>query len=196
MENNDFKDKDIRLKIEYLKRLKKCTNFRRYVYYNLRNLTLCNGALKGEAIDMMRHNRLKNWCYEATTSMIPFFKDEDKLVRGALKYHSDDILKHSWIVINYLNKQYVLDPALEILVQKEQYYRVFSPYILTTMSSKKVEQSFINQIENKKVDLLADRITINGSDDINNPFYGADLYVRGKVKNKKIKKLDVYFDSF
>ena len=100
----------------------------------------------------MQKGYLEGWCWQTTESAIIFLNDDDYIERGNLHFETNKPKYfHSWICFKYENTEYVLDPCLNILCQKKDYDKIFTPEIKGKTSALRVKQELIKQINTPKV---------------------------------------------
>ena len=95
-------------------------------------------------INLMNWNLLEGWCWQTTNTAILFLNDNDYILRGNLTFSKYKTYFHSWIVFNYNNIDYVFDPCLSIICEKNDYDFVFEPDVMGMVLSKDAKKYFID----------------------------------------------------
>ena len=190
--------------LEYLKKILKNMNI---------NIL---GNTKGNIFDLMNIRKLEGWCWQTTESAIVFFKDNDYIERGNLYIdNNEEGYYHSWIVFKYKNKEYVFDPCLKIICDKNKYKKAFDiTFIRGKVSAKVVREQLIKEYNIKiKEDNnlnkifknflgdnydrinneLKDEISIKSTENPNLPFFRNSCGYKLVHDNKKIKKMNVHY---
>lgn len=170
---------------------------------------------EGNLFELMKAGKLEGWCWQTTESAIVFLKDDDYIERGNLKL-DDKTLEyyHSWICFKYDGVEYILDPCLNILCKKSDYFRIFEVKVLGKVSSKEVKEELIRQITTKdeKVSEIhkemesfwkrilgnsyeskKDEVVVHGPEDVNTPLYRNGAGYKTKIEDGKIKKMTVHY---
>ena len=94
-----------------------------YLIEKLKNLTIEIGERPEDSImDLMYLGLLEGWCWQTTESAIVFLKDDDFIERGNLKLEPHKDYWHSWISFNFDGENYVFDPCLRILIEKNLFF--------------------------------------------------------------------------
>ena len=159
-------------KLKYLRTVKANLLVRTYIKSLLGGLYIkIVNEKKGYANEMVKDNSLTDYSYEATSSMIPFFKDDSEIIRGLLIDDNSSRLAHSWIKFNLHGKTYIFDPALNITVSKEDYEGIFLP------------------------DSLEIEFILTSSNDISSSFYNTNMQIKGEDINKKILTLTTRYNN-
>ena len=180
-------------KIEYLEKQEAKLLVRTYAYYLLKNLFIeIELSAKGNAYSMLQNKNLNGFCWNATSSIIPFFKDEDEILRGVIHPSTTREIEHAWIRFSFLQREYVFDPALNIIVPKELYNDTFQTEINGSVCSKKVRDTYIEILS--QYNFWKKEYQEMPIGDIYSPFYLDTLSAKGLVTKQKVKRLSVYYD--
>ena len=167
----------------------------------------------GNILNLMENGSLEGWCWETTESAIVFFKDDDYIERGDLLFTNKKKYFHSWICFIYGGIEYVFDPCLNILCEKEIYHKVFEVDVQGRVSSKQVQEEMIRQIQEPKKDdnseimkftkylegLLGDNsrikgeVVCHGKEDINHPLFRNGVGYKANIEGNKIKSLVAHY---
>ena len=178
------------------------------------------GKYEGSIFNLMHDGKLEGWCWQTTESAIVFFNDDDYIERGNLKFDERrPKYYHSWICFNFDKTEYVLDPCLDFLCKKEDYFKIFEIEVKGKVTAKAVREELIRQVTTFKEDdnsefsqkfkmffksFLGDEyesykekkrgeVIIEGKEDVNTPFYRNGAGYKTELQNGKIKKLTVHY---
>ena len=180
---------DVDDKIKYLKTVKANLFVTTYIKTLISNLYIdIRNEKRGYASEMIHNNALTNYSYEATSIIVPFLKDNALLYRGYLRDDYSNKVAHSWIAFNIHGKDYIFDPALDIMTSKESYDGIFLPEVYGKINGMCVKNDLITILNEGKKTNDGFRI-IDESNDINSSFYKTNMQVNGTVVNKKILML-------
>ena len=187
-----------------------------YLKYRFKHLyiNIC-GETQGNVFDLKDCGKLLGWCWQSTQTCSLFLKDDDYIERGDLFIEDDASLKktkrpyyHSWICFKFKGVEYVFDPCLDYLCEKETYYKHFTPNVQGKTTAGEVKKYVIEKIKNKperKKSLLDDLITqdikqelnkqttINGTEDISAPIYRGIVGYTAKIKDDEIEELNAHY---
>lgn len=186
-----------------------------YLKNKLRNLEIeILGDYSGNIIELMKRGLLEGWCWQTTESAIVFLEDTDTIERGNLKFHKYKDYWHSWICFTFKNEEYVFDPCLQILIEKQVYYHIFEITCKGTVTAKNVREDLIYRINNpkKKTYFSAEseqfikkffekyiserqknETHISGSEDVNSPMYRNNTGYTATIEDGKIKALIAHY---
>ncbi len=186
-----------------------------YLKNKLKNLDIeILGDHSGNIIELMNRGLLEGWCWQTTESAIVFFEDTDTIERGNLKFQRYKNYWHSWICFTFENQQYIFDPCLQILVEKQVYYHIFEVEVKGTVTSKNVCEDLIYRIKNpkKKVYFSAEserfikkffekymserqknETHISGTEDVNSPMYRNNTGYTATIEDGKITALIAHY---
>lgn len=168
---------------------------------------------EGNIMDLMNRGVLEGWCWQTTETASLFLDDESYIERGNLRFDKHRLYYHSWINFTYKEKEYVFDPCLQILCQKEYYSRIFEVEVIGRVTAREVKEYFIDYIANpperktdkKIISILRDiigeealertkgEIVIRGKEDPNAPMYRNGVGYKTTLENGKIKKLIAHY---
>ena len=158
------------------------------------------GMYQGKIVDLMKNGKLEGWCWQTTETAILFLEDEDYIERGYLKFDNAHNYYHSWICFTYKTKEYVFDPCLNLLCDKDLYYKVFQIAVRGKVFSKQVKEYFINYIINsleKEQDTdeteFNKEIVVHDEENPNAPMYRNCVGYRGKLGNGRVMKLKAHY---
>lgn len=104
-------------------------------------------------MDLMKKRILEGWCFESTNTALLFFQDLDYILRGTLILEKNYKYYHSWICFKYNNIEYVFDPALNYICQKELYDALFTPKINGMTHAISVRKYFLDYVKNPPKEL-------------------------------------------
>ena len=176
------------------------------------------GDYEGSLFELMSSNKLQGWCWQTTETAAVFLKDDDYIERGNL-YLGDENPNyyHSWICFNY-GEDYILDPCLNILCKKEDYYDLFTPNVKGRVTAKEVKEELIKQVKEYKAKpiivsefdkilkiMMGDKefnvykeykkneVTVHAPEDVNTPLYRNGAGYKTEIEEDKIKKLTVHY---
>lgn len=177
-------------------------------------INIC-GETQGNVFDLKGCGKLLGWCWESTQTCSLFLKDDDYIERGDLFIEDDTSLKntkkpyyHSWICFKFNGKEYVFDPCLDYLCEKETYYKHFTPNVQGKTTAGEVKKYVVEKIKNKperKKSFLDDFIsedlkqklnkqtTIDGTEDVNAPIYRGTVGYTAKINRDKIEEIDAHY---
>ena len=181
-------------KIKALKVFKAHLLARAYVHSLIGNLYIKLSNHSGYANEVVKDELLNNYSNEATSSIISFFKENDLIIRGLIADDWGRYLTHSWIQFNLHNKDYIFDPALNIIVKREDYKGIFLPEVFGSVSSYQVKTDLLDTLASGKKNPDG-FIEVKKSNDINSSFYKADMQVNGEVINRKILTLTTKYNQ-
>lgn len=189
--NNCFEVSD---KLKYLKTVKANLLVRTHIKYIIGNLyIIIDGVKRGYVNEMIIDNALTDYSNEATSSIIVFFNDDAQISRGILVDDNSCRLKHSWIEFNLHGKSYVFDPSFKLIVPKDTYDGIFLPESFGSISAKKVKDKLLTILATGQKD-LDQWISVNGSDDVNSPFYKTNMQIKGEEIGGKILTLTTKYN--
>ena len=173
------------------------------------------GETQGNVFDLKDCGKLLGWCWQSTQTCSLFLKNEDYIERGDLFIEDDTSLKntkrpyyHSWICFKFKGIEYVFDPCLDYLCEKDIYYKHFTPKIQGKTTAGEVKSYVIERIKNKperKKSFLDDLIsedskeklnnqtTINGTEDVNAPIYRGSVGYTVKINEDKIEEIEAHY---
>ena len=176
-------------KIKYLRTVKANILVRAYVNSLISNLYIrIENKKRGYASEMIKDEALTDYSYEATSSIIPFFKENSEIIRGLLVDDNCKRLEHSWIKFCLHGKNYIFDPSFNIIVPQETYEGIFLPESYGSVGAFKVKSDILDVLANgEQTD--DDWKIVKSSNDINSSFYRTNMYVKGEDINKKILTL-------
>lgn len=192
-----------------------------YLISKLSNLHIeVLGDYEGSLFELMESEKLEGWCWQTTESAIVFLNDEDYIERGNLKFDErTPEYYHSWICFTFNDTEYVLDPCLNLLCEKNDYSEIFETIVKGKVSAKIVREELIKQVTTPKKEdnsepsksseniiklLLGDsyesykeekkgEVTIHGPENVNTPFYRNSTGYKAEIDNGKIKKLTAHY---
>ena len=185
-----------------------------YIKNHFNNLTIkILNKYEGNIIELMNKGALEGWCWETTETAILFMDDESYINRGNLKFNSNRSYYHSWINFKFEDIDYIFDPCLQIICEKEIYDDVFEVDIRGSVTAKQVKEYFINYITNppKKnytpeinyitnkffsedaLDKLKNEVVVHDKEDPNAPMYRNGVGYKTTLENGKIKKLVAHY---
>lgn len=140
--------------------------------------------------NLMQRGILEGWCWETTETAIMLLENEDYIERGILKFHQYKNYEHSWICFRYQGMEYIFDPYLNFLCEKEIYTKIFEANVKASVTAEKVQDEFITMWINSP---KKDEILVIGNDDINSPMYRNYTVYQPEIENGKVKKLSAYY---
>lgn len=182
-------------KLKYLRTVKANLLVRTYIKSLLGGLYIkIVNEKNGYANEMVKDNSLTAYSNEATSSMIPFFKDDSEIVRGFIADDNASRLAHSWIQFNLHGKTYIFDPSLNIIVSKEDYKGIFLPENLGSVRASKVKKDLLYVLANGEKTIDDFRI-VPSSKDINSSFYNTNMQIKGEDINKKLLTLTTRYHN-
>ena len=171
------------------------------------------GYYDGSVFELMERGKLEGWCWETTESAIVFLNDDDYIERGNLhigKYKSK--YYHSWISFKYDDKEYVFDPCLNYICNKEDYIKEYNVDIMARVSGKDVKEELLKQFQlpkeekyskiiklvfNDNYDKYIERVRlerkVTAPEDINTPLYRNPSRYIPTIEDGKIKELKVHY---
>lgn len=173
-----------------------------------------------DIFELMYNGALVKWCWQTTETAILFLEDNNYIERGTLKLDKKEDYYHSWIIFIFKGIEYVFDPCLQILCEKDMYYKIFEVDVKGRTTAKLVREYFINYINNppqkklisneekrrEKFNLMImetlgesdfqkykSEIVVYGKDDVNAPIYRNGVGYRAEIENEKVKKLVAHY---
>lgn len=160
----------------------------KYLAKKLRNLRInIVQSYEDKILKLMKKRVLEGWCWETTETAIIFFEDNDYIQRGNLKFDNQTLYHHSWICFKFKEKDYVFDPCLSILCEKEIYDKIFEISPLGKVSAKEVKNEILELVTPNENTL------IKGNEDENSPMYRNNTEYNVIIKEEKIKGLKAYY---
>jgi hypothetical protein len=164
-----------------------------YLRKRFTNLTIeVINKYKGDILELMSLKALEGWCFQTTESALIFLNDNDYLQRGFIKLSEDNNYYHSWICFKYNELEYVFDPSLNIICNKDSYLKVFKPTVLASIKAIDIKNYFINYVTLNK----ENEVIFHDKDDITSPMYRNNSSYKVKLEDEKILKLIVhYYDN-
>lgn len=168
------------------------------------------GRYNGKLLDLMHQGKLEGWCWQTTETAILFMEDDDYIERGNININNGNYY-HSWIVFKYDDKEYVLDPCLNLLCKKELYEKILSSDAMAQIPAKIIKEYFINYITNPPIreylysakaleitnrlfgNKKSDEIVIHDKEDVHAPMYRNGAGYTTELENGIIKKLKVHY---
>lgn len=181
-------------KIKAMKVFKANLLARAYVHSLIGNLYIKLNNHSGYGNEVVKDGLLTNYSYEATSSIIPFFKENDLIIRGLLVDDWSRYFSHSWIKFTLHNKEYIFDPSLNIIAKNEDYKAIFLPEKFGSVSSYRVKNDLLDTLASGKENQDG-FIEVKKSNDINSSFYKADMQIKGEVINRKILTLTTKYNQ-
>lgn len=192
-----------------------------YLKSHFDNLTIeILGKYAGNIMELMNLGVLCGWCWQTTETAVLFLEDDVYIERGNLKFEKDKNYYHSWIVFNFKGIEYVFDPCLQILCEKNIYDKVFEIEVKGKVTARQVKDYFINYITNPPkeertkeqeesyqrthhwlVRLFGEEaferskgeIIIHDEEDVNAPIYRNGVGYKATLENGKVKKLVAHY---
>ncbi len=189
-----------------------------YAQKRLENLYIeVKREYKGSLIELMQEEKLEGWCWQTTETAIVFFNDDDYIERGEINLDEEcSWYYHSWICFKFGEEEYVLDPCLNILCKKSNYYEVYEPEVKGKVTAKEVKEELIRQmlapkketalyieqefqtfiksvVSKKSYKRVEEEVRMAYLDDENSPFFRNGSGYTGEINNGEIKKLTVHF---
>lgn len=208
-------------KFEILNFKKIDINVIEYLMERLSNLYIeVAGDYVGTLFDLMKDGQLEGWCWQTTESVIVFLNDNDYIERGNLKLdEKNPEYYHSWVCFNYNGIEYVLDPCLNYLCKKGDYYKIFDVDIKGKVSAKAVREELIKQVTapkkednshacrafdsfmkshmgdsyEKYKESKKEEVTVHSIEDVNSPLYRNGVGYKTKIENGIVKKMRVHY---
>lgn len=148
------------------------------------------------AMEMITKGELEGWCWQSTTFLSVFFQNSDLITRGNLtldSYRYGDYF-HAWMEIVYKSKEYVFDPALCILCQKDIYYSELNARVKAKVEVVQVKKSLIECLKNnEKSAYFPGTVYVPGTDDVNDSLFRVNSQLGAEIEEEKIKKLNARF---
>lgn len=177
------------------------------------------GRYNGTLFELMDSGKLEGWCWQTTESAIVFLNDDDYIERGNLYFDKNNAYYHAWICFSYNDMEYVFDPCLKIICERDDYVRVFRAEILGCVTAIDVKNELIRQITSKAncsdseerriannfvKRMLGDKyekylaekageVTVHGLEDVNTPLYRNGAGYTADIVDNKIKKMKVHY---
>ena len=144
------------------------------------------GGLFSELYD---NKKITGWSYQLTETAGVFFNDNDYIERGDLLLSESELVcHHAWLCFNYNNKEYVFDPALDMLVTKDYYYDFFNIVDVHKISINDVKKDLLNNLDQNDTALM------NFENDINDPFYMSGVHYQVIMNNGEVTGLNAAFN--
>lgn len=176
-------------RLDYLSEISVDTSVMKYIKNNLSNITISIADEDKIPAWKMCGGRLDGWCWQSSTFLSIFFLDSDKVTRGELSLYEKDLYNHSWIEFNYENKDYIFDPSLNIICDKENYYQVFNVRNTYQVETSRIKMELVDLLSKKEKDLLY----IAGTNNLSDTFYRINSEVSADIEEEKIKKINIRF---
>ncbi len=179
------------------------------------------GNYEGSIFELMPTGQLEGWCWQTTESAIVFFNDDDYIERGNLKFDErTPKYYHSYICFNFNGIEYVLDPCLNFLCQKEDYSKIFEIEVKGKVTAKAVREELIKQVTTPKeekdtseaqksfetfwkrflgdsyesyLEKKREEVIVTSLEDVNAPLYRNGAGYKTELQDGKIKKLTVHY---
>lgn len=175
---------------------------------------------EGNLFELMSVDKLEGWCWQTTESAIVFLNDDDYIERDYLKFDErTPNYYHSWICLKYNNVEYVLDPCLNLLCEKDDYSKIFEIDAKGKVSAKEVREELIKQVTTLKEkdnseshkafekfmknymgdsyndykEKKKNEVIVHGPEDVNTPLYRNGAGYKTEISNGKIKKMVVHY---
>ena len=185
-----------------------------YLIEKLKNLTIEIGERPEDSImDLMYLGLLEGWCWQTTESAIVFLKDDDFIERGNLKLEPHKDYWHSWISFNFDGENYVFDPCLRILIEKNLFFHLFEVTVYGAATAKEVRDDLIYRINHPKSKSYDEKLNeflkkifetfsserqktetyVSGGEDVNSPMYRNNTGYNAVIKNGKIESLIAHY---
>ena len=185
-----------------------------YVKTRLKNLSIeIGGDYEGNVIELMNKGLLEGWCWQTTESAIVFLKDDDFIERGNLKLEPHKDYWHSWISFNFDGENYVFDPCLRILIEKNLFFHLFEVTVYGTATAKEVRDDLIYRINHPKSKSYDEKSNeflkkffetfsserqktetyVSGGEDVNSPMYRNNTGYNAVITDGKIESLIAHY---
>lgn len=139
----------------------------------------------GYAGEMIHYNRLHYLNFDATVCVAPFFGNNDSVVRGLIFDEFENSNMHSWIEFKSFNKDYVFDPALNIIVLAKDYQNAFATYEVGKISTLQIKNDLI-EILNNGIKTEDGFRVVPTSYNVGDSFYKTNMEIQGTVIKKHI----------
>lgn len=182
-----------------------------YLTNLLKNIEIkIGGCQKENVIDLINSNRLEGWCWQSSETVALMLKDTDYVERGTLYLPEEGNRPyyHSWTCFEFNDKEYILDPALNILCLRDDYFEKYKIELSAVIPAKEVKDKFIYEISHKKerepsfldeylseetIERLNKETLINGSQNLYDPFYISDIGYIADIKDDKINSVVAHY---
>lgn len=137
-------------------------------------------------LKMTLNHEFEGWCYQISSLISILFNDNDKVCRGYINLNNENY-EHSWIEFLYMNKLYVLDLALTMLLDAKKYRKKFNANVDVAFDSR-VVKNYLKS--NSDIDKFLINVFYNN--DKMCPIFRTNATISGTVENNKIKRMDLY----
>ena len=182
-----------------------------YLINILKNIEIkIGGCAKENAVDLINSDRLVGWCWQSSETIALMLKDTDYVERGVLYLPEEGNRPyfHSWTSFEFNNKEYVLDPALNILCLKEKYFKHYNIELSAVIPAKEVKDKLIYEIKHKKQrkpswmdeylceetkEVLYNETLIKGSQNLFDPFYISNIGYIANISDGKIESVSAHY---
>lgn len=164
----------------------------KFLEKKLRNFTIELGIDYIDSFwNLMSKGILEGWCWQVTESAILFFNDNAYIERGTLNISKNRKYPHAWICFE-LDKVYVFDPCLRIVVEKELYYYVFGiENIQAVIKAKDVKMSLSKRAKEDKNQTKSAYIL--GNNDVKSIMYKNNTEYTSKEMNGRFISIIAHF---
>lgn len=182
-------------RIKYSSSKKADSEVFKYLSSRFNNLTIeyvktYRTYIKGNILDLMEQGLLDGYCFQTTETACLFLNDDDYIERGYLKFSMDKFYYHSWICFKYNDKEYIFDPCLGLLCEKDLYTKIFETDVKGKVRANEIRDDLIMKIASSNE---RDEVHIVGNEDVNSPMYRNDTGYKFEYENGKVKKLTAHY---
>jgi hypothetical protein len=139
------------------------------------------------ALKYMKEGLLEGWCWQSTNTLSVLFNDPDVIARGSLDIRLGNY-EQSWIEFNRSRQDFVLDPALNILSSKKNYYESLNAEKRHEVSAAMAKKALLELANGSDQEVY-----IAGTNDPTDPFFRMNSNVAIQTNGKKIRKIKSHF---
>ena len=182
-----------------------------YLINILKNIEIkIGGCAKENAVVLINSDRLVGWCWQSSETIALMLKDTDYVERGVLYLPEEGNRPyfHSWTCFEFNGKEYVLDPALNILCLRDKYFQRYNIELSAVLPAKEVKDKLLYEITHKKEreldwfdeflsdeykEKLKEETFIKGSQNVLDPFYISNIGYIANISDGKIESVSAHY---
>ena len=106
-----------------------------------------NIALGIETFQEYLEHRYKDNCYYYSAYALYGLNPDDRLLRGNIDVRQNGCSNyhHGWVEFKFEGEEYVFDPLLKSIIEKDWYYKDFKPSIDYEKTQKEILDKYLNE---------------------------------------------------
>ncbi len=148
-------------------------NVYKYISTLLHNLNVEICSKEGfPFMSLCNSGKLEGWCWQSTESAALFMPDDAMVYRGDLSLKYDHDYFHSFLVFNFMGREYVFDPCFTLINSSALYFKTFDVVVKGYASAKDIKEYFLNYYNNPPKKTVYDEKTQAMIDKFYNHYFG------------------------